>query len=472
MTTRRRALAAAAAAGLSLFLPGCKPESKPEETSNRPSAGSGRTVPRDGLRIDLRHSVRDGNDSFEVANLKLEPAPSARGGAPDWGDYRYTVTNAASNAVHSRAGFESNIAGAAAAAATEISVRFALPAAPFTLTVEKRRAGGVFQTVLNTTVDPASAAVDRTPNALPLQVETLLSNGEARDKIDLAILGDGYTEGERDKFIADAKRASSYLFAVEPFQSRVRDFNIHAVFLPSVESGVSDAYVGTRRNTAFHSDYGSGEAERTLSVGAERRLRDAASAVAYDVLLVLANSRRYGGSAYYGGPAVVAIDSAFSRYLVVHEFAHAIAGLADEYYIPEGDGPVYRGNVEPWYPNVTTSLRAPKWQSLEREPADWNKPEYDRFFAAYVKRYAALRASGADEAAVEKLMAEARARQAVLLRQTRDVGLFEGANGYSRGMFRSQADCIMFSLQTGYYCATCAAAISRALDVYAAPARR
>ena len=467
MTSRRSVLAGGAAAALSLVLPACKPESTANGGSGAARSTTAKAPPRaDGLRIDLRHTVRAGEESFEIVNARGEPAPSTRAEAPDWGDYRFTVVDKASGAVRSRSGFESNIAASAAAAATELSVRCALPAAPFAITLEKRRAGDVFQTLLHASFDPAAAAIDRTPATLSPRVDTVVSNGDARQKVDLAIVGDGYTDDQHAKFIDDAKRASGYLFAVEPFKSRARDFNVHAIFLPSAESGISDAYLGVRKNTALHCAYGSGEAERTLAVGAERRMRDAASAVPYDALLVLANSRRYGGSAYYGGPAVVAIDSAFARYLVVHELAHALAGLAEEYYIPDGNGPAYRGNVEPWYPNVTTTLHTDKWRVPEREAVDWNKPEYDRIFGAYVKRYAALRASGAGEAAIEKLMAEAQQRQAVLLRQTRDVGLFEGANGYSRGMYRSEADCIMFSLQTRYYCAACAAAIGRAIDTH------
>ena len=46
----------------------------------------------------------------------------------------------------------------------------------------------------------------------------------------------------------------------------------------------------------------------------------------------------------------------------------------------------------------------------------------------------------------------------------RKVGIFEGANGYAKGVFRSEVDCIMFSLQTDYFCAACSAAIERMID--------
>ena len=85
----------------------------------------------------------------------------------------------------------------------------------------------------------------------------------------------------------------------------------------------------------------------------------------------------------------------------------------------------------------------------------------------YVKRYEALRAGGAAEGAVEKLMRDAAGRQAVLLGRARTVGLYEGADGYAHGVYRAETDCIMFSLQTQYYCAACTAALGRAIDSYA-----
>jgi hypothetical protein len=171
----------------------------------------------------------------------------------------------------------------------------------------------------------------------------------------------------------------------------------------------------------------------------------------------------------------VAIDSAAAKYLVVHELAHVIGGLADEYYIPDGDGPVYRGKIEPWNPNVTLSPGAAKWRAVAAaapvEPEPWNKAEYERYFADYVKRYFRLRASRVDEAAIEKFLAFESTRQASLLGKNGDarrVRLFEGANGYARGMFRAEVNCIMFSLQTDYFCGACSSAIEAMIREHAA----
>ena len=52
----------------------------------------------------------------------------------------------------------------------------------------------------------------------------------------------------------------------------------------------------------------------------------------------------------------------------------------------------------------------------------------------------------------------------------RKVGAFEGANYESKGYYRPQADCIMFTRDPVPFCAVCQRALSRVIDLYAAPA--
>ena len=472
-TARRRALKRAGAAGLSLFLPAC--ERKTPAPGPSPAAGD---FTEGALRLDLRQRVSGTTESFELERMRYEPRwPGRRGRlleAPDWGDYRLSVFSAYFSADREtllfQQGFDTPVVSDARAATAQMSVRFPALMHPARATIEKRRGGSVFQAVSSFGVDPAGADIGRSAPQALARTDTLLENGAPAVKVDVAILGDGYRETESPKFAADAARAVQYLFSVEPFKSRRRDFNVRTVFAPSAESGVTDSYLGLVRDTTLRCAYGSGAAERTLAAGDNRALRENGSAVPYDFLLVLANSRRYGGSASFGGPAVVAIDSAAAKYLVVHELAHAMAGLAEEYYVPAGGGPAYGGNIEPWHPNVTTAPERAKWRDLLPDPpgpTDWNKTEYDRRFSAYVRRYEKLRESGADEAAVELLMQEEGSRQAALLAKNRDPrrpGCYEGAHGYARGMYRSGVDCIMFSLQSDYFCPACTAALTRAID--------
>jgi hypothetical protein len=114
---------------------------------------------------------------------------------------------------------------------------------------------------------------------------------------------------------------------------------------------------------------------------------------------------------------------------------------------------------------VTLSAGSGKWPAGSTSPAPWPKRDYDRQFARYVRRYDALRDAHAGEDAVNVLMREEAARQkALLARLASGPGLFEGANGYAKGVYRSAADCIMFSLQNGRFCSACERAIGRAID--------
>ncbi|HYC48723.1 MAG TPA: M64 family metallopeptidase [Burkholderiales bacterium] len=455
----RRSFLQSAAAGAALLLPACRRAADDAPTPAVAPAGA--------LRIDLRHSVRDGAHAFEPLRFRREPhwPRGADVELPDWGEFRVSAIGPGNTLLY-REGFESSIDAEGRAALTELSVRVPMPASAARVVIEKRRAGNTFLEVAAFDVDPRASAIDAAPAALDARIDTLLSSTGPGSKAKLAILGDGYRETEYLKFVADARRAVEYLFSVEPFARRASDFNVVSVFTASGDSGITDPYLERRRDTLFRCRYGEGTAERTLFAGDNTTLREAASLVPYDFLLVLANARRYGGSAYFGGPAVVAIDSAGARYLVLHELGHAIAGLAEEYYIPDGDGPVYGGNVEPWQPNVTLGLSSGKWRTDAARATPWNKAEYDREFAKYVRAYRRLRQRRAGEQAVEMLMRVAGERQRALLAKNaplRTVGHFEGAHGHARGVYRAEVDCIMFSLQTRYYCSACEAALERSI---------
>lgn len=472
---RRYLLRHAAASALALLVPGCNRTEPPPRTTQNTSAANP-LFAAGALRLDLRQRIIGVSETFSLERLRFEQTWPGRltglTSGPDWGDYRLSLYDPAGDMLVFRQGFETGLAHDARAATTQFSLRFPLPRRALRATVEKRRGTNIFISLSSFAIDPTSSNVDRSPINAPARVDNIFVNGEPGTKVDLAILGDGYHEAEYAKFVDDAKRAAGYLFSVEPFKTRRNDFNVRAVFAASADSGVTDPYLGLKKNTVFRSAYFNGSSERSLADGDHYNLREVASIVPYDFLLVLANARRYGGSAYFGGPAVVAIDSAAARYLVIHEFAHAIGGLADEYYVPAAGGPAYGGNVEPWYPNVTISPDSGKWGERLTEPQSrptaWNKMEYDRHFTHYVKRYEALRANSVDEKIVEQLMEQTREQQAALLANNgpRKVGYYEGANGYAKGMFRAEADCIMFSLQTQHFCTACAAAIERMIDTH------
>ena len=210
-------------------------------------------------------------------------------------------------------------------------MRFPEPEALVTVTIKKRDARGVFQPAWSVTVDPAGPAVDRRPPPA-IKVWAVMKNGEPADKVDLLLLGDGYTVAEMDKWHRDAKRLADTLFAVSPFREHRARFNVWAADTPSEESGVSRPSDGVYRRTALGTTYDAFGSERYVLNFENKRLRDLASAAPYEFLEIVVNDRKYGGGGIHNLYATVAADNAFTPYVFVHEFGHHFAGLADEYY--------------------------------------------------------------------------------------------------------------------------------------------
>src|SRR5438094_730282 len=54
----------------------------------------------------------------------------------------------------------------------------------------------------------------------------LQNMGDPATKVDLLVMGDGYTAAERGKFEKDARRFLATLFATSPFREHQSDFNV------------------------------------------------------------------------------------------------------------------------------------------------------------------------------------------------------------------------------------------------------
>ena len=66
-------------------------------------------------------------------------------------------------------------------------------------------------------------------------------------------------------------------------------------------------------------------------------------------------------------------------------------------------------------------------------------------------------------------MAEVKASTKPMLASERfaaQVGAFEGAAYEARGLYRPQADCIMFTRNPTNFCRVCERAVSRTIDLY------
>ena len=208
-----------------------------------------------------------------------------------------------------------------------------------------------------------------------------------------------------------------------------------------------------------------------------RALRDAASAAPYEFIEILVNERTYGGGGIFNDQATASVDSAFADYVFVHEFGHHFAALADEYYTSAvayttGAGPP----PEPWEPNVT-ALRDPaalKWGDLVTPgtplPTPWEKDAFEQMSRAIQERRRTIRARNAPEAEMDALFNEERVWEEQFLAGMKFgkgiVGAFEGAAYEAHGLYRPQADCIMFTRDRVGFCRVCQRAIGRIIDLY------
>jgi hypothetical protein len=357
------------------------------------------------------------------------------------------------------------------------SVRFPWPTRPVHVVLKKRGPEGDWIELATLEVDPSSHFVNPADLEPLGTVWTLFEHGPPSEKVDLVVLGVGYTEGELSKFHADAERLVRELFSYEPFKSRKSDFNVRAVDLPSPVSGVTRPHSDRYHRTPISTQYGIFDSERYMLVPDNRTMRDVLSATPYEFVAVLVNEAQYGGGGIFGWQATSAVDSEFSDYVFVHEFGHHFAGLADEYYTSSvayetgGDA-----HPEPWEPNVT-ALHDPatlKWKDLTRPatplPTPWIKDEFEEHSRAIRAQRGQLIDEQAPEDDFDALFRQQRAIERDMLSASANagvVGAFEGAMYEARGLYRSEVDCIMFTRNMLGFCRVCRRALERIIDLYA-----
>jgi hypothetical protein len=441
------------------------------------------------MRVDYYHTGNNKEERFSLDRIVIEPLPWA--GNPsrpiddtNLGKYFFEVVDAQSGAALYSRGFSSiygewettEEAGSMNRTFSE-SLRFPAVDKPARVVVKKRDAKNAFQTIWTFSIDPADKFIVR--GAAPAQSGGLMRLHEAGDptrKLDLLILGDGYTAAERSKFERDARRLTRLLFATSPFKERERDINVWGLVPPAAQSGVSRPSQGIHRRSPVGATYDAFDSERYILTFDNRAFRDVAANAPYDVVEILTNSATYGGGGIHGLYSTVAADSVWAPYIFIHEFGHHLAALADEYYTSDVAYLPATDRIEPWEPNVTALLdpAALKWRDLVRPgtplPTPWPKEKYEEYSRATQERRRRIRAENRPEREMDALFREQMAHDTAMLGgspHAHEVGAFEGANYEARGFFRPQVDCIMFTRDEVPFCAVCRRAIERVLDLYA-----
>jgi hypothetical protein len=451
-------------------------------------AGPGVAAEPPTLRVDYFHTGNSSEERFSLDRIVVEPLPWAGNPArpidsTNRGKYLFEVVDEATGKMLFSRGFssiygewESTAEAKSTNRTFSESLRFPLVDKPARIIVKKRDARHVFREAWNITVDPAGRFVER--GASPAAAGPLIKlheSGDPSKKLDLLILGDGYTAAERGKFERDARRLVGVLLATSPFKERQRDINIWGLSPPSAQSGISRPSQGLFRRTPLGTTYDAFDSERYVLTFDNRAFRDLAANAPYDVVEILVNSATYGGGGIFGLYSTVAADSVWAPYIFVHEFGHHLADLADEYYTSDVAYLPAQDRVEPWEPNVT-ALADPasvKWKDLVAAdtplPTPWPKEEFEQYSKQIQQRRRDIRAANRPESEMDALFREELAREAALLGRgpyASRVGAFEGAAYEARGFFRPQADCIMFTRSLNGFCAVCRRAIDTILDLY------
>jgi len=441
------------------------------------------------FRVDAYHTGNATEERFALDRLVVEPLPFP--GNPDRpldemniGKYLFEVRDLATNRLVYSRGYatifgewETTAEAKEANRTFHESLRFPAPDGPVQVVVRKRDRRNAFREIWSIVVDPKDMFVDPSPPAPAGPLIEIQRSGPPERKLDLLILGDGYTRGECAAFEAQARRLTEALFAVEPFRSRRGDLNVWALCPPSRESGVSRPSTGIHRNSPVGATFDAFGLERYVLAFDNRRFREVASQAPYDFVAILVNAETYGGGGIQGLYATVAGGSLWAPYIFVHELGHHIAGLADEYFT--SDVAYLPGErVEPWERNVTTlpDPSRPKWGATPGTPVPtpWDHPGYEKRSREFQEKRKAIRKRNGPESEMDahflaqkkeesaKLSAEPHAAQA---------GAFEGANYEAKGSYRSQVDCIMFSRNDVPFCSACRSALGDVIDQYAGARR-
>ncbi|MGA9773285.1 MAG: M64 family metallopeptidase [Blastocatellia bacterium] len=189
-------------------------------------------------------------------------------------------------------------------------------------------------------------------DAMAESFETIVSNGSPQNRVDIAILGDGYTASQMQQYRADVQNFIQGVFAQEPYREYSRYYNVHRIDVISSQSGADhpERNPAVFVNTAFDATYNCGNIQRLICVNTTKVfnvINNTLPASFFDVVLIIVNDPEYGGS---GGSVAVASTNGAVVELVLHEVGHSFGLLADEY---AGGGPSCNAGIEPSEPNAT-----------------------------------------------------------------------------------------------------------------------
>jgi hypothetical protein len=342
--------------------------------------------------------------------------------------------------------------------------------------IEKRDAKNNLVEIFNSEINPNDQYIIK-------EIIKKDNKGDPHLKIDLAVLGDGYTKNETEKFQKDFERLVKTLFEIEPYKSNNDKFNFYGLLKPSEESGSDEPGANIYKNTALGTTFYSLGSERYLLTEDNKTMRDVAANVPYDAIIIIVNHNRYGGGGIYNLYCTLTSDNQWFEYLFLHEFGHSFAGLADEYYTSDvAYNEFYKIDIEPVEPNLTALISKDefKWKEFitpgTEIPSLWEKAQFDSMDLkwqverrALNEKIAELKRNNSNSEEISKFREEYNRKDNShseevynFLKNSKywgKIGAFEGAGYLSKGLFRPMIDCLMFSKGKKPYCKICEKAV-------------
>lgn len=189
---------------------------------------------------------------------------------------------------------------------------------------------------------------------------TIIETGASNARMDYVFVGDGYTAAEMAKWQADAKKVIDGFMADPLFAANRANMNVRRVDVASNQSGVDELDRGIYRDTAMDGEFACYNIDRLLCVNTTKVYNIVGSVLApdqRDVIVVISNSTRYGGS---GGAVATLSMEASSVEIALHEIGHTAFAMADEY-----EYGTCNLSAEPTEGNVSLNgTRSVKWGGL------------------------------------------------------------------------------------------------------------
>ncbi len=454
------------------------------------------------LRIDFHHT---GNAEEEIVAIDRLYRQGSWAGPKtrlidgiSYGGYRVEAHHPESGVLLFSRGFDSyfgeyrttSTATAGTMRTFHESVLLPFPKQSLRVTLTAHRRDGTSTRLLETEIVPTSISIaTEPPTADALVVESHIS-GSPHEVLDIAILGEGYTLEEFETFKTDLKRATEVFLGHAPFSAHRHQISVRGVMVPSPESGCDEPTRNAYRATPLGATFNSLGSERYMLTEDNRAVRDIAANVPYDALVIMVNHDRYGGGGIYNLFCTFTAHSDWADYLLLHEFGHSFAGLADEYYSSSvAYNDFYPKGREPQEANITALLDPDKlkWRDLvdpgTELPTPWEKEAYDREDSAYQEERKLLNeviAKASTSGTPREKIAEFEdneARHAAIHAQWAQeylarsrwvgkIGAYEGAGYSSTGLYRPALDCLMFSRRVQPFCRVCERAVEAMLLQY------